>query len=424
MEGYEDAKNTIDKKFIRKIIHIFIIVVLFLTFFSSTINNFMLPRVKVITPNEGSLKKEIIGEGIIEPKEIYEFYTNSSLRVLDVKVSPGEWVEKGQIIMVLDKKELKKKLSDEIILHQQEKIKLQNLVNSDAEEKCTVDIQIAEKKLKQSQEYSDAIKKLYEAGVESKQNLEKAEINLKELQGQYQKLVIEKDKLLKEHKLNIENSKLELKLHQNNIVSLKDELNCIDKISTPVSGIVKELNFPKGSFTDSSKPLFKMTDASKGFKLKIPIDDNNASYLSPGDSVKVTIKSFGGVKLEGSIKEIKHNLQSNEKNFDIIIGLTSKELHGGEQAEINIIKKTKNHEILIPNEAIQENQRDFFVLVLKEEDGPLGKEYYVQKVRVFCDGSDNSKTSVTKGLTYWDNIVVSSDRPISSGDRVKLDRSN
>lgn len=417
-----NIENTVNKKHIKKTIKIFVITIIFLTFFSNTINNFMLPQVETVYVTSGNLVKTVDGKGVIEAKQTYEFYIKSSIKVLEINAEAGQFIKKGQTIMILDKTELQKQLEDSLIILEQKKIQLEKLENtsSDIKQKYKINIENAEKETAKCQEDLDITKELYEEHIVTKEEMQQSEIKLETAKKNYSDLQLQKEIDIKNNELDIKNIKLDLQLKQNNINSLKEELKTIDKITAPTDGIIKEINFAKGSIANSSKPLFKMTDTTSGFKLKITVDKSKASYLAQGDKAVVNITSLGGVKLEGTITNITDNNENSEDKKDIYINLQSEDLKGGEQAKLHIQKETQRYDMLIPNEGIRKDNKGYYVLILKEKDGVFGKEYYVQKSMIYCDGFDNTNTAVTNGLFPLDKVVIKSSKPISSGCRVKL----
>ncbi|EMS69045.1 efflux RND transporter periplasmic adaptor subunit [Ruminiclostridium cellobioparum] len=128
----QDVKDIKNRNVIKKSICIFIIVMFLLTFFSNTINNFMLPRVQAVSAKNGTLAEELRGSGIVEAKEVFNSYIKNSLTVEDIRVNTGDTVKKGQVIMVLNKKKLEKLLQDELTILEQKKLALQKLQETSA----------------------------------------------------------------------------------------------------------------------------------------------------------------------------------------------------------------------------------------------------------------------------------------------------
>ncbi len=417
-----NVENAVNKKHIKKTIKIFVITIIFLTFFSNTINNFMLPQVETIYVNSGNLVKTVDGKGIVEAKQTYEFYIKSSIKVLEINTEAGEFVKKGQTIMTLDKTELQSQLEDSLIILEQKKISLKKLENASSElkQKYKVNIENAEKETAKCQEDLNIAKKLYEEHIVTKEEMQKSEEKLETANKNYSDLQLQKEIDIKNNELDIKNTKLDIQLKQNDIDSIKEELNTINKITAPTDGIIKEINFAKGSIANSSKPLFKMTDINSGFELKITVDKSKSFYIAVGDKAKVNITSLGGKELEGTITNITDNKENIEDKKEIYINLQSEDLKGGEQAKLHIQKESQRYDMLVPNEGIRKDSNGYYALILKEKDGVFGKEYYVEKSMIYCDGSDNKNTAVTNGLFPLDKVVIKSSKPISPGCRVKL----
>lgn len=438
MQYSEDIKGIKNRNIIKKSIYIFIIVMLLLTFFSNTINNLMLPRVQIVSTKDGSLVKEIRGSGIVEAKEVFNSYIKDSLVVEDIKVSLGDTVKKGQVIMILNKKKLEKLLQDELIILEQKKLSLQKLqetssfqAKTDAFSINEAERQIADAKddLEQKKKNLENVKSLFEIGAETEVNLQKARSELAAAERLYKKALDERNKPAQNLNIDIKSAELDIKLQISRIDEIKDELETASNIAAPEDGIITALNCQKGSALDPSRPLYTMSIPAGGFKLKVAIDSTKANYLMPGDEAEVSTNSLNGEKVKGKIVAITappadKPSENNASKKEIVIDLQLKTLVGGEYADIYLKKGTKDYEMLLPNEAVRKEKNNYFVMVIKENEGPLGREYHIQKIKIFCDDSDASHTAVSGGLIFSDKVVFSSDKPLSEGDRVKITKGN
>ena len=92
---------------------------------------------------------------------------------------------------------------------------------------------------------------------------------------------------------------------------------------------------------------------------------------------------------------------------------------GGESGTADIKKNTGSYNTLVSNSAIGQDNDGYFVYVLKERKGPLGNEFYVQKVTVSIGDSDNLKNrSIKRNKPQWTGFVSDSDKALSDGTRV------
>lgn len=434
----QDVKDIKNRNVIKKSICIFIIVMFLLTFFSNTINNLMLPRVQAVSAKNGTLAEELRGSGIVEAKEVFNSYIKNSLTVEDIRVNTGDTVKKGQVIMVLNKKKLEKLLQDELTILEQKKLALQKLQETSAFQAKTdtfsineAERQIADTKddLEQKKKNLENVRDLFKIGAETEVNLQKARNELAVAERLYKKALDEKNKPTQNLNIDIKSAELDIKLQKSRIDEIKDELETANNIAAPDDGVITALNCQKGSTLDPSVPLYTMSLPDGGFKLKVAVDSTKANYLVTGDEVEISINSLNEEKVKGKIIAITTPAvdkpgENNNLQKVIVIDLELKTLVGGEHADIYLKKETKNYEMLIPNEAVREERNDYYVFVIKESEGPLGKEYYIQKIKVFCEASDDSYTAVSGGLLFSDRVVFSSDKPLSEGDRVRITKGN
>ncbi|QHI73537.1 hypothetical protein [Aminipila terrae] len=51
----------------------------------------------------------------------------------------------------------------------------------------------------------------------------------------------------------------------------------------------------------------------------------------------------------------------------------------------------------------------------------LGKEYYVEKLKVYIGDNDNENTIITKGITFFEPVVLLCNKELSAGDTIILE---
>lgn len=109
------------KEWIKTFAIIFLTVLLILTFFSKTIQNYSLPEVAAQYTNSGSITNKIRGQGVVETSDPYSVVYKQSRKIESVKVKVGDEVEKGDVLYVLEEGE-----SENLKLAKSELLKLEN----------------------------------------------------------------------------------------------------------------------------------------------------------------------------------------------------------------------------------------------------------------------------------------------------------
>lgn len=396
------------KKRILRISYIFVGVMLFLTFFSSTINNFSLPRVSTERPVGGALIKEFTGGGVIRARETVKVYSGQGRRVNEVKVKPGDKIKKGDVAVVLDKDEIERKLEEEMLRLDQMKLNLEKLTDVES------NITSAEKIRTAAKENLDNKRILYGIGAVSGEEVKQAENTLLQAENN---LANEKRRQ-RDNERDIKIQQNSIKLAQLSIDKLQKELNEESALLSPADGFINELNVTEGSLVNGTVPVFSVDDVSKGFEVKIEADGEKAQYLSIGDAVEITVRSKGAAAIDGTIREIAESAQARGAIKDLSIDIPPDGILGGERCDIYINKKTGVYSILVPNAAIGADNKGKFVWILKEKKGPLGSGFFVQKASVTAGDSDSSKTAVISGISTDEQVVVRYSGNLSDGCRV------
>ena len=81
---------------------IFLSVLLVLTFFSNTIQNYSLPEVATQYVQSGTITAKIRGTGTVESGDPYNVEVKEARKVADVAVRVGDTVQKGDVILYLE----------------------------------------------------------------------------------------------------------------------------------------------------------------------------------------------------------------------------------------------------------------------------------------------------------------------------------
>jgi HlyD family secretion protein len=417
------TENTVNlrKKIIGKAILIFFAVMLLLTFFSNTINNFSLPKVTYETPSRGSIIKEISSEGSVQAQKVLDAYTQTNMQVLSLNVKTGDAVQKGQEIMTLDISSIQSQLEDESARCEQKKLSLKKLQQNSAANllSCDRTVENSKNALNSAKVNYDNIKALYTAGGDTESNLKNAENNLQIAQMDYTLAKNARDKSINDSENDIKSLRYDIEIEDRKILQLQEQLK-LASVTAPADGVIIELNFQEGSMANSSAPLYKLSDTSKGFEFKTSVDYDLSSYLVKGDAASVSIDSFAGRTLEGKVIEITDTPQQRGIKKDVYIEISSEGLSGGESGSVDIKKNTGSYNALVSNSAVGQDNSGYFVYTVTESKGPLGNEYYAKKAYMTIGESDDLKTAVTNGLNGMDKVIDYSDKPLSDGTRIML----
>ena len=96
-----NENGTKRKEWVKNAAIVFLIILLLLTFFSNTIQNYSLPEVATQYVESGSITAKIRGMGVVESGDPYNGKIKEVRQVSSVEVKVGDKVEKGQVLCYL-----------------------------------------------------------------------------------------------------------------------------------------------------------------------------------------------------------------------------------------------------------------------------------------------------------------------------------
>ena len=100
-----EKKNKNRKDLIKNILIAFLAIMLLLTFFSGTIQNWSLPEVATTRIESATISPRLRGSGTVEADDPYNVVLGESRKVASVSVKAGDEVKKGDTIYVLEDRE-------------------------------------------------------------------------------------------------------------------------------------------------------------------------------------------------------------------------------------------------------------------------------------------------------------------------------
>jgi len=418
----EDVQNA-RRKNLRKLILIFFGVLAFLTFFSNTINNFALPRVRTEHVAGGSLMKEVTGEGKVRARESQYEYTQLAAKVEAVKVAVGDRVAKGQVIMTLDRREAEQKYREASILLEKQRLTVQKLKDEAAAfsgEEGNIDVIAAKLELEKKEAGYKTTKSLYDSEAESLAALNTAEYDLEVARIAYEKALNAYREKKSSTGRALQEAEYDLELKKLEVDRLGYELENAYTIRAKYDGIVRELNFKENTLTSNDKPLCVIINAEKGYEFNISVDSDTAEYLVVGDTMDVRIKTLGVEAIEGVIERIEDSESEKGKKKELFLDIEADGLVGSETGEVYMNKEIGFCDALVSNNAVHTDAGGKFIWLVLEKQKPLGSEYYLSKAYVTVGEGDNNKTSILSGISIHDRVVtgIEENKSVSEGSRV------
>jgi len=402
-------------------------ILVLLLFFSKTIYTYNMPEVTGTKPTRGSLSKIEISSGIAAWAETETIYAACAGAVGRIFVREGDNVEKEQVLFEMDfdvaaAQRRYAETGNNIGKLETEMQGLRSRLNNiyaalsennsspedpDIEPSLSGQAGLITLEFQRARVILQNTRIAFELGSQSRNDLLNAENSLKSLFYKYEAEAEELENTLSLKGMDLENLRLSreaineiLKGYRNNAV-----------IKSPMAGTVLGLAAERGKFFQENA-LLASIGVGREFTVECLVSlDNN--FVSPGDACEL---SNADHVLKGLVWRVRPTAQGKTVSISVI----SEEVNDGETFEVTFEKSGAASLTLVPSSAINQDSDGYFLYRIKRRRGIMGDEYYLERLNIFIGDSDHQNTQVVRGITFFEPIVLVSNRALSEGITVTL----
>ncbi len=350
-------------------------------FFTSSLQR---SEITTAVVERGNIENTITASGEVLPEfeEIITSPINASIQI--VSLDAGSPVKTGQSVLKLDK-------SSSQMEYEKLKFQLESKQNDIRKlkldlDKSFYDIQ-SNNNIKQLRNNSleadlENARRLYKAGGGTKEDVEKAELNLKVSQLEKQQLENEIKSKQQTMQVEIRESQIAAEIQQKDLSELERKLKLADIVASR-QGVVTWINKNIGVSVKEGESLARIADLSS-FKVVGSISDNYLADLHIGMDAIVRINDSTA---RGRVVNIYPSVQNNIVSFDVQLNDRNNKLFRPNlKVDVFLVTATSNN-------------------VLRVTNGPAFKGASPQKVFVVNNGVANA-VSVHTGLSNFDFIEI------------------
>ena len=208
---------------------------------------------------------------------------------------------------------------------------------------------------------------------------------------------------------------LDMEDKQSEIDKVKKLIAKRGKVTSPVSGVVLSATLEPGVILSGQESLVISTG---GYELLMKGTKEELKNFSAGDEVSIKTEEEYN-KITANIENIELPDQDGNISFTALLPEDRSYRVGG-SLEFELQKNSKNYSACIPIQAIREDTSSKFVLLIRETNGILGKVETAFRLDVTITAQDEKSAAVEAALSREDEIIVSSSKNISEGDRVRV----
>ena len=332
----------------------------------------------------GNIENTINATGEILPEfeEVISSPIDASIQ--NVVMDAGAQIKAGESILTLDKSAAqteyeKLKFQVESKRNEIEKLKL-DLNKSFSDIKSNNDIK--QLRINSLQADVENAKRLYKAGGGTKEDVDKAELDLKVAMLEKQQLESEIQNKQQTMRLEIKEAELAADIEENDLHELERKLQQANIVATR-AGVVTWVNKNIGASIHQGESIARIADLSS-FKVTGSISDNYLDQLHNGMSAIIRINE---TDIRGTVVNVYPSVQNGIVSFDVQLDeQNNKLLRPNLKVDVYLVTATHNNIMRIAN-------------------GPAFKGASTQDVFVLKNGKAEKRT-VHIGMTNFDYVEI------------------
>lgn len=372
--------------------------------------------VQVAQAERGKIERVVRVETILFPKDQAALTPKISSPVREFYVNRGSKVHRGQLLAVLENRDLAASVTDTQGAYEQAQATYGLATSSGLPEewqKAEYDLKSAKEAYDAQQKVFDSRKVLFEQGALPRKDYDSAAVALIQAKATYelaQKHLAGLDSTGKQHELKA--AKGQLTSAQGKYESASAQLS-YSEIKSPIDGVVTDRPLYPGETAAAGTPLLTIMDISSIIaKAHIPQED--AALLKPGDPA--TLTAAGGVEASGKVSLVSPALDPNSTTVEVWVTAPNPngELKPGTTATAEITAETVNDAVLVPASSL-----------LKTTEGAesvmvVGRDAKAHLVTVETGIRQGDHVQITKGLNGGEKVVSNSAYGLPNDTKVKI----
>ena len=374
--------------------------------------------VQVTPAKRATISQTVSAEAVIYPLEQATIAPKITAPITEFKVQRGSRVKKGQLLAVLENKDL----------DAQAKASQGNFEQADAGyitsvdatipqqlQKAQLDLDAAKAAFEAQQRVYDSRKELFQQGALPQRDLDSATVALAQARGAYevaQKQLADLQRLGKEQALkSAHGSRLSA---QGQMLNAEAQLS-YSQIRSPIDGVVTDRPLFAGDLATANQPILTVMNLSR-LIAKCHIAQFDAAMLKVGNPAELAVAGLDE-PIKGRVSLVSPALDPGSTTIEVWVEAIKPNpaLRPGMTVEVSMTAKTVKDALVVPTPAIFKNNEGAHYVVIAGSDSHA----HVKAIQV---GAHNPEFSqIASGVNPGEPIITSGGYALPDNTQIKIE---
>jgi HlyD family secretion protein len=376
-------------------------------------------NVEVKPAEKTTLSQIVTAEAVVFPLKQATVSPKITSAIADFKVQRGSRVKKGQLLAILENKDLAAQAEASKGDFEQADANYLITVNAGLPQqvqKAELDAASAESAFDAAEKVYDSRKELYQQGAIPRRDLDSASVALAQARSQHeqaQKQVADLERLGKDQLMKVaQGTKRSAEGHYHAAAA---QLS-YSEIRSPIDGVVTERPLYVGDLATANQPILTVMDTSS-LVAKAHIPQSEAVQLKVGDAAKIKVQDVEEA-IVGHVSLVSPALDVGSTTIEVWVEARKPNpaLKPGMSVSVEMTAKTVKDAVVVPTSAVFKNPDGGSYVLLAGADHKAHQ-------KVVELGVKNAKlTQITSGIGVGDPVITSGGYAIPDGTAVQVEK--
>jgi HlyD family secretion protein len=360
--------------------------------------------VQVAPVAKKTIEREVSAEAILFPLQQSAIVPKISAPVKKFYVMRGRPVRQGQLLAVLENRDLSAAQQDTKGAYEQAQAAYETTTAASLPEdiqKAKGDAQVTKENLDATQKVYDSRQDLYKQGALPRKDLDQAAVNLVQARNQYDVAQKHLDSLLAVGKQQtIKSATGQLESAKGKYMGAAAQLS-YSEIRSPINGVVTDRPLYPGEMASAGTPLITVMDLSQVIA-RAHIPQDQAALLKLGDKATITVPEQEK-PLEGKVTVVSPALDPNSTTVEIWVQAKNpgNRAKPGSSVRVEMLSQTVPNALVVPASA-----------VLTGADGAtsvmvVGPDSHAHAKEIKLGIKQGDQQQILQGVNEGDKVITS-----------------
>ena len=364
----------------------------------------------VSTVRRGDVANTVNAAGVVIPVHEEVVASPAASRVAKVLAKPGQQVNKGDLLLELDDREIRLALEalQEQLAQQENRIKTLAVELDQKHKQLTSSIELLELDLLSARARHERNQKLRQSGLVSGEDLLGAELNLKRTEIQLRQA---REQIVDARRAtagSVDAANLQKAILTKQIAQ-QERMLAQAKVAAPFPGMLTFLVQEEGSSVGAGQLLARVSEMNN-YRVEATLSDFHARLLAPGQPVRV---EQNGEQLAGRVHTILPEIQNG--TVKLLVDLAQPhhpQLRNKMRVDVNIVTAQKNGVLVLDAGAAFNGSGQQAAFAIR--DG------VARKTSLQLGGSDGKLVEVIQGASAGERFIVSDTKAFVQQDSIRI----